>query len=111
MTPNHSQLQELRATLGKMEIALGAVDTPIVWTDEHGIIQWCNKSFNREANQNDTSPPIIIIALTANARTEDSDRCLAAGMNDFLSNPLRKEDLEMRLNYWLQVVSQRCQYL
>ena len=47
MTPNPSQLQELRTTLGKMEIALGAVDTAIVWTDEQGIIQWCNKSFDR----------------------------------------------------------------
>jgi signal transduction histidine kinase len=47
MTPNHSQLQELRTTLGKMEIALGAVDTAIVWTNEQGIIQWCNKSFDR----------------------------------------------------------------
>ena len=47
MEPTLSQLQELRSTLGKMEIALGAVDSAIVWTNAEGRIQWCNKSFDR----------------------------------------------------------------
>ena len=42
-----SQIQELRSILGKMEIALGAVDSAIAWTDAQGRIQWCNKSFDR----------------------------------------------------------------
>jgi signal transduction histidine kinase/CheY-like chemotaxis protein len=34
-----------------------------------------------------------IIAMTANDVSEDCDRCLAAGMNDYLSKPIRKETL------------------
>jgi PAS domain S-box-containing protein len=46
-----------------------------------------------------------IIALTAYARKEDVERCLAAGMDDFLAKPFTVEDLEEVLDRWLMVDS------
>jgi signal transduction histidine kinase/CHASE2 domain-containing sensor protein/DNA-binding response OmpR family regulator len=42
----------------------------------------------------------VIIALTASAMKEDLDKCLAVGMDDFLTKPVRKEDLQRKLDYW-----------
>ncbi len=40
-------MHELRSTLGKMELALGAIDDAIVWTGQDGRVQWANAVFSR----------------------------------------------------------------
>ncbi|RYZ69551.1 MAG: response regulator, partial [Proteobacteria bacterium] len=44
---------------------------------------------------------IPIIALTANAFEEDRKRCLAVGMDAYLSKPLRREQLVVLLKQYL----------
>ena len=48
---------------------------------------------------------IAIVALTANAMKGDRERCLASGMDDYLTKPLRKKDLKGVLDRWISVSS------
>jgi len=45
--------------------------------------------------------PVPIVALTANAFEDDSKRCFAAGMNDFLTKPVNLQALQRMLAKWL----------
>ncbi len=44
---------------------------------------------------------IPIIAITAHSMAGDRERCLDAGMNDYVSKPLNRSDLERVLDVWI----------
>ncbi|MCE7982981.1 MAG: response regulator [Caldilinea sp. CFX5] len=46
---------------------------------------------------------IPIIGMTANAIKGDLERCLAAGMDDYISKPVKREDLQRVLQQWIAV--------
>ena len=46
---------------------------------------------------------IPVIALTANAMKSDEEKCLAAGMDDYLTKPIRIETLSTKIQQWLKL--------
>jgi two-component system sensor histidine kinase/response regulator len=55
----------------------------------------------RVRESTDGRPRTPILALTANARGEDYERCIAAGMDDYLTKPLTLDELRTALDRWV----------
>ncbi|WP_432471003.1 cache domain-containing protein [Amphritea sp. HPY] len=55
----------------------------------------------RQGEQERGAPRLPIIALTANAMLDDRQRCINAGMDDYLSKPFSKSQIGTMLQRWL----------
>jgi signal transduction histidine kinase len=58
-----------------------------------------------EIRRRERGPRTPIIAMTGNAMSSDRDRCLRAGMDDYLAKPVLLKDLEATLTRWVAAAS------
>src|SRR5580692_3288122 len=82
-------LKQLRS--GSFDLVLMDVQMPVMNGYE------ATRVIRREIN-----PGIPIIAVTANAIKGENLKCLAAGMNAYISKPFEEEDFIRMIAYWLK---------
>ncbi|MFI5338155.1 MAG: response regulator, partial [Opitutales bacterium] len=51
--------------------------------------------------------PVYIIAMTANAMAGDHEKCLAVGMDDYISKPTQLTKLQTALERWHEIAKSR----
>lgn len=73
-------------------VAAGGVDLVLLDLHMPGLDGFDVIRMVRE-RERDSGGHVPVIALTARTRAEDRERCLAAGMDDFLAKPIRAADL------------------
>jgi CheY-like chemotaxis protein len=90
-------VEALRATLGSSAARFDLVLMDVLMPEMDGLEATRRiKEMFEEAGQR--RPPIV--ALTANAFSEDRQRCLDGGMDDYLAKPFEPDDLELVLSNW-----------
>ncbi|WP_052507381.1 PAS domain S-box protein [Desulfonatronovibrio magnus] len=57
----------------------------------------------RQLEKNTNTTRIPIIALTAHAMTEDKNKSIKAGMDDYLTKPVRTQDISKTLQKWINM--------
>ena len=102
-----------KGMLGKLgcEVTVAAHGAEALEQLEHGefdmVLMDCNMPVmdgyeaSRQIRRSGRWPDLPIVALTANAMPEERERCRAAGMNDYLAKPFRREELAALLELWV----------
>lgn len=75
---------EVLKALKNMSYDVILMDCQMPVLDGYAATKWIRNNYSR---------PVWIIAMTANAMEGDRERCLAAGMDDYLSKPIHPEML------------------
>ncbi|MBI3806656.1 MAG: response regulator [Nitrospirae bacterium] len=97
--------QEALAALAKVSYAMILMDCQMPLVDGLEATRLIRENEQHQSSmvngQSMPSSHVPIVALTANAMSGDRDRCLAAGMDDYLTKPVRKDNLQGALDRWI----------
>ncbi|WP_404362918.1 ATP-binding protein [Marinobacter sp.] len=96
VTDGQQAVERVRSSIGHYSVILMDCHMPVMdgYDATRAIREW-------EASTSTQTTPII--ALTADALPGTEAACKEAGMNDYLSKPVRKETLRLVLSRWIQV--------
>jgi signal transduction histidine kinase/AmiR/NasT family two-component response regulator len=95
---------EVLRTLEKVSYPLIFMDCQMPEMDGYEAAQAIRKRERDPASPCPWQAPVHIIALTANAMQGDREKCLAAGMDDYVSKPMRTQELLAALERWNSAV-------
>ena len=87
---------EAQKILQNEQFDLLLIDCQMPEMDGFELTAWIRERETRQAD----IPRALIIALTANAMQGDRERCLAAGMDDYLAKPFSYKDLVKVIERW-----------
>ena len=97
--------EEAVNALGKKPYDLILMDCQMPVLDGYGATQTIRQSANPESLRN-----IPIVALTAHAMMNNDQKCFDAGMDGYLTKPIRLSELEKALEKWHPAMLERQQF-
>ncbi len=88
-------VEALRA-MGKVRYDLVLMDCQMPEMDGYKATR-----LTRQGKYNVKNPEVPIVAITANAMKGDREKCLDAGMDDYMAKPVRKSEITLMLEKYL----------
>jgi two-component system, sensor histidine kinase and response regulator len=92
--------REVLEVLQRIQYELIFLDCQMPEMDGYEVARWIRQQEKRLDSPCPWKSPLRLIALTAHAMQGEREKCLAVGMDDYLTKPLQPADLQAALERW-----------
>jgi len=89
---------EVLAALARGPFEVILMDCHMPEMDGYEATWQIREAEKQRAQDPDAAPPAYIIAMTANSEADSREKCLSAGMDDFINKPVQLTELEAALH-------------